>query len=119
MSRVFASGWSQTGLFWSDFLRHGYHERARAIDGYLVAVAPGPEPRPDGAILVNLLSEAEVVRLLEAAPTFGGTTAKSGGIFWVPNNPFMRKQGIADAREDFLRHLAAVADACHAATGQS
>lgn len=64
VSRLFASGWSQTGLFWANFLDRGFHEAVRAVDGYLVAVAPGPEHRPVGAILVNLLSEAEVVGTL-------------------------------------------------------
>lgn len=70
VSRLYASGWSQTGLFWSSFLDRGYHERARAAsgvaaDGYLVAVAPGPAHHPGDAVVVNLLSEAEVVGTLE------------------------------------------------------
>jgi Alpha/beta hydrolase domain len=64
VTRLYASGWSQTGLFWANFLDFGLHEASRAIDGYLVAVAPGPEHRPADAILVNLLSEAEVVGTL-------------------------------------------------------
>jgi hypothetical protein len=64
VTRLFASGWSQTGLFWANCLDRGFHEGVRAVDGYLIAVAPGPEHRPDGAILVNLLSEAEVVGTL-------------------------------------------------------
>ena len=70
VQRVDASGWSQTGLFWANFLDWGYHEVARgasstrAIDGYLIAVAPGPAHHPVDAPLVNLLSEAEVVGTL-------------------------------------------------------
>jgi hypothetical protein len=64
VTRLYASGWSQTGRFWCNFLQRGFHERARAIDGYLVAVTAPPTHVPDDAILVNLLSEAEVVGTL-------------------------------------------------------
>jgi hypothetical protein len=70
VQRVYATGWSQTGLFWQQFLDRGFHEAARgraggpAVDGYLVAVAPCPGHRPDDAVLVHLLSEAEVVGTL-------------------------------------------------------
>jgi hypothetical protein len=70
VERVYATGWSQTGLFWQHFLDRGFHEIARgtgdrpAVDGYLIAVAPGPDHRPRDAVVVNLLSEAEVVGTL-------------------------------------------------------
>src|SRR5580765_5412722 len=53
-------------------------------------------------------AKASVV-MLEKALVFGGTTAKSGGIFWVPNNHLMRQQGMVDTREDFLRYAARTA----------
>lgn len=31
--------------------------------------------------------------ILEKTDLFGGTTAKSGGIMWIPNNRFMKKPG--------------------------
>jgi 3-oxosteroid 1-dehydrogenase len=47
--------------------------------------------------------------VLEKAARYGGTTWKSGGGAWVPNNRFMREQGVEDRREDVLRYLARTA----------
>jgi 3-oxosteroid 1-dehydrogenase len=49
------------------------------------------------------------VVLLERASMTGGTTAKSGGQFWIPNNRLMRDHGIQDPRPDALRYMARVA----------
>jgi 3-oxosteroid 1-dehydrogenase len=48
---------------------------------------------------------AEVV-LLEAAAEVGGTSAKSGGVHWVPDNPVMREEGRVDERDDAIRYMA-------------
>lgn len=48
---------------------------------------------------------SEVI-MLEKASGFGGTTLRSGGGFWVPNNRFQKQLGIKDAREDALRYMA-------------
>ena len=48
---------------------------------------------------------ADVV-VLEKGVVYGGTTAKSAGVFWIPNNFLMRQQGLVDRREDFLRYVA-------------
>jgi succinate dehydrogenase/fumarate reductase flavoprotein subunit len=39
------------------------------------------------------------VVVIEKEPVFGGTTALSGGVVWVPLNPHGRKQNPADTRE--------------------
>jgi succinate dehydrogenase/fumarate reductase flavoprotein subunit len=39
------------------------------------------------------------VVVLEKEPVFGGTTALSGGVLWIPLNPHGRKQNPADTRE--------------------
>ncbi len=48
---------------------------------------------------------AEVL-MLEKAGMAGGTTAKSGGVWWTPNNSLMRKAGLEDPREDAVRLMA-------------
>jgi hypothetical protein len=46
------------------------------------------------------------VILLEKAPIFGGTTRRSGGVAWIPNNFSLRAQGTTDAEIDCLRYMA-------------
>jgi succinate dehydrogenase/fumarate reductase flavoprotein subunit len=45
------------------------------------------------------------VLVLEKAQRIGGTTAMSGGILWVPNNPHMAALGVTDSREEALAYL--------------
>ncbi|MDL2234789.1 FAD-dependent oxidoreductase [Christensenellaceae bacterium OttesenSCG-928-L17] len=46
------------------------------------------------------------VIMLEKAETIGGTTARSGGGFWIPLNKWQRAAGYQDNREDALRYMA-------------
>lgn len=58
--------------------------------------------------LAAALSAADAgarVCVLEKAAKFGGTTAFSGGVAWVPCNPFMTKAGATDTRELALEYL--------------
>jgi 3-oxosteroid 1-dehydrogenase len=45
------------------------------------------------------------VLIVEASDRLGGSTAISGGVVWVPNNPQLPSRGIADSREDALAYL--------------
>lgn len=47
------------------------------------------------------------VLLVEKAPHFGGTTARSGGWLWVPGNSHARAEGIADSRDAARQYLEA------------
>ena len=46
--------------------------------------------------------------VLEKQDKVGGSTAMSGGIVWVPNNPVMRADGVSDSYEDAMVHFEAV-----------
>lgn len=48
------------------------------------------------------------VAVLEKARYLGGTSAVSGGMFWVPCNGRMAELGLSDDRDDALRYLRAV-----------
>lgn len=45
------------------------------------------------------------VLVLEKEPLYGGTTARSGGVLWVPCNPKSRDIGIEDNLEEAHRYL--------------
>ena len=46
--------------------------------------------------------------VIEKAAVYGGSTALSGGNIWIPNNPTLRREGLADSRDDVRRYLDAV-----------
>jgi len=48
------------------------------------------------------------VLILEKSDLVGGTTATSGGVMWIPNNRFMREDGIPDGTDQAIAYLDAV-----------
>jgi len=46
------------------------------------------------------------VTVLEKAPIPGGTSAKSAGVLWIPNNFALRSRKIEDKKEDCVRFMA-------------
>jgi 3-oxosteroid 1-dehydrogenase len=48
------------------------------------------------------------VVILEKAGLVGGTTATSGGVMWIPNNPFMKSEGVHDSIDDAMKYLDAI-----------
>ena len=43
--------------------------------------------------------------VLEKQPLLGGSTAMSGGVIWMPNNPLMGAGGVADSHADGMAYL--------------
>lgn len=51
---------------------------------------------------------AKDVLVLEKTDLIGGTTARSGGVMWIPDNPFMARDGVEDSFEKASKYLDAV-----------
>lgn len=63
-----------------------------------------------GSMCAGLVLRAagKSVLILEKTELIGGTTARSGGVLWIPNNPFMQHDGVQDSPEQAARYLDAV-----------
>ncbi len=61
------------------------------------------------AAAIAAASAGAGVEMLEKLSVAGGTTARSAGVFWIPNNAWLRSQGIADDRINALRYMARLA----------
>ena len=60
-----------------------------------------------GAVSAALAAHALGQRpiLLEKQARFGGSTAVSGGVLWVPDNPLMAEEGLPDSLELDVQEL--------------
>ena len=57
--------------------------------------------------------------ILEKTDLVGGTTARSGGVLWIPNNPFMARDGVPDSLEQATTYFESVVGASVDAPGTS
>lgn len=46
--------------------------------------------------------------VVEKAPHYGGSTARSGGGVWIPNNEVLKRDGVKDTAEDARKYLHAI-----------
>jgi len=58
------------------------------------------------ALSAAVSGATDILMLEKDKKVIGGTTAKSGGIFWIPNNPLMQADGLEDKKEDWLPYAA-------------
>ena len=49
------------------------------------------------------------VLILEKTDLIGGTTSRSGGVMWIPNNRFLKEAGIEDSYERATDYMEATA----------
>lgn len=63
-----------------------------------------------GSMCAGLLMRTlgKSVLILEKTSLVGGTTARSGGVMWIPNNRFMKRDGIEDSFEKATKYLDAL-----------
>ena len=59
-----------------------------------------------GVAAATAIGQGASVIMIEKMPLTGGTTGKSAGVAWVPNNFLLRAKGIDDKRDDCMRFMA-------------
>ena len=59
------------------------------------------------ALVMRAMDKSVVV--LEKMPRIGGTTSRSGGVMWIPNNHFMQQDGVEDSYEKSMTYMEATA----------
>src|ERR1700722_6232507 len=69
------------------------------------------------ALLMRSLGKSVVI--LEKTGFVGGTTARSGGVMWIPNNRFMAEEGVKDSFEQALAYIEATAGQSSDAPGST
>ncbi len=79
------------------------HRREWDYEADVIVVGTGAAG--SSAALFAYEKGAKVV-VVEKRGRYGGTTEKSGGAFWIPNNAFLRAAGMEDRKEDALRYMA-------------
>lgn len=57
---------------------------------------------------LHMRSLGRRVLILEKTDMVGGTTARSGGVMWIPNNPFMARDGVEDSYDKAAAYLDSV-----------
>src|ERR1700759_632524 len=60
-----------------------------------------------GAVCAALVAESRGLRtmIVEKTDKFGGSTALSGGIAWIPANPVLRRAGVTDSEQQARAYL--------------
>lgn len=48
------------------------------------------------------------VLVVEKQPLIGGSTAISGGVIWLPNNPLMQAEGVPDSFDEGMAYFESV-----------
>jgi 3-oxosteroid 1-dehydrogenase len=66
-----------------------------------------------------LASHNKKVVVLEKSAYVGGTTARSGGVMWIPNNRFLKRDGIDDSFEKAAQYLDSLCDEFDESPGAS
>ena len=55
---------------------------------------------------ITAFDKGNTVIIVEKAGGYGGTSAKTAGVLWIPNNFTLKERGIEDSKEDCLKYLA-------------
>src|SRR5215208_623045 len=71
-----------------------------------------------GSLCATLAANAAGLQtlVLEKAEVIGGSTAMSGGVLWLPDNPVSRRAGVQDSRQDALSYFNSLVGHAHPST---
>ena len=58
------------------------------------------------AAAITARSKGASVIMLEKAYNHGGTTMRSGGALWIPNNRHQKEMGLEESKEDAIKYMA-------------
>ncbi len=75
------------------------------VEADVVVVGSGTAAH--SAAIMAARGGAEVL-VLEAAEKIGGTSWRSSGGYWIPNNPVQRARGVSMGRDATLKHMASL-----------
>src|SRR5690606_36968381 len=78
-------------------------QRQWAMETDIICVGSGAAACSAAVTATHL---GDKVILLEKAPIFGGTTRRSGGVAWIPNNFTLKQHGQADDETKCLQYMA-------------
>ncbi len=59
---------------------------------------------------LTMQAQGKSVVILEKSELVGGTTARSGGVMWIPDNGFLKRDGIPDSFEQASTYLNALCE---------
>lgn len=74
-----------------------------------------------GSMCASLVmrSAGKSVLILEKTDLIGGSTSRAGGVMWIPNNRFMKRDGVEDSLEQAEKYLDALMGDASDAPGAS
>ena len=58
------------------------------------------------AAAIAVIQAGGKTTLVEKSPVVGGTSARSAGAYWIPNNHLLRAKGVQDSKVDAVRYMA-------------
>jgi len=58
------------------------------------------------AAAIAVIQAGGKAALVEKSPVVGGTSARSAGAYWIPNNHLLRAKGVQDSKVDAVRYMA-------------
>ena len=91
---------------YDEYLKNsGTEKRADASSEYITDVVVVGAGASSFSAAITARSKGASVIMIEKADAVGGTTARSGGGYWIPNNDLQKAAGYKDNKKDCMRYM--------------